>query len=598
MDDAMNDIPPGEDTSLPPPPPDASEPTTATATVTATVAVPPAGPIPTIEIAAEPGADPILDFRSNGNSIYVQLQTAAQDSSRYGSDSKGPSPRPRSATPSSSSSSGSVDVSELSEDREDYSVPMHSVQIEKPTRAMALPYSSRRSGLVYDVRMRHHTEIQALQQDELTAHPEDPKRIFEIFRELEDAGLVSSREDDQGPGSTADHRLWRIAARRVAKEEVCLVHAGFYYEGLKELSSKTEVELYVMATKMDSVYLHWETFSCAELSAGGAIEACRAVVTGKVKNAIAVIRPPGHHAEHDESRGFCFFNNVAIAGRVCQRDFPDLCRRVLIIDWDVHHGNGIQQAFYDDPSVLYISLHLHKDGTFYPSGDYGDHLHCGEGPGLGFNVNIPWKAKGMGDGDYMLAFQQVVMPIATQFDPDLVVVAAGFDAADGDTLGGCHVMPAGFAHMTHMLMSLANGKVVVCLEGGYNLRSIAKSALAVTRTLMGEPPDRLGHVEPTGSGVSTVQTVIATQSEYWDCLYPKNHVRTRTKDGDKVDGERMHDVVRSWQAKLFWDQFRMAPLFILRSYVSPSFANQVVATYVVVVAVVILYGKCRGVLLT
>jgi len=326
---------------------------------------------------------------------------------------------------------------------------------------------------------------------------------------------------------------------------------------------------------LDSIYLHQQTFYCAKLSAGGAIAACKAVVAGHVKNAIAVIRPPGHHAEEDKARGFCFFDNVAIAAKVCQLTYPETCRKVLILDWDVHHGNGVQQAFYDNPNVLYISLHVHMDGRFYPSGSYGDHKHCGEGDGLGKNINIPWRDKGMGDGDYLFAFQQVVMPIAVEFAPDLVIVAAGFDAAEGDTLGGCHVSPAGYAHMTHMLMSLANGKIAVCLEGGYNLGSIAKSALAVTRTLMGEPPDRLISTTPTNTGVDDVQLVILQQARFWKCLYPKVMAKG---PAEPLQPERLHDVVRAWQSKVMLENYGMTELFILRDRISKSFQNQVLAT--------------------
>jgi histone deacetylase 6 len=338
----------------------------------------------------------------------------------------------------------------------------------------------------------------------------------------------------------------------------------------------TEQELIRQGKAMDSVYLHPLTHYAARLSAGGAIEACRTVVGGLVKNAIAVIRPPGHHAEHGDPGGFCFFNNVCVATRVCQSDFPDLCRKVLILDWDVHHGNGIQNIFEGDPNVLYISLHVHKDGKFYPQGPAGDHKHVGIGDGVGKNINIPWPQHFMGDGDYIHAFQQIVMPVAQEFNPDLVIIAAGFDAAEGDTLGMCLVTPAGFAHMTHMLMSLADGKVVACLEGGYNLRSIAKSALAVTRTLMGEPPPRISDLEPSLSGVATVRTVISEHSKYWKCLYPKESPALRL---DRMGGERIHDVLRERQAEKWWDRFKMSSLFIYRDFVSPSYNRQVLATY-------------------
>lgn len=325
---------------------------------------------------------------------------------------------------------------------------------------------------------------------------------------------------------------------------------------------------------MDSVYLSKNSPMCARLSAGGAIEACRAVMNGHVKNAVAVIRPPGHHAEHDEAKGFCLFNNVPIAARACQKEFGDACRKILIVDWDVHHGNGVQQAFYDDPNILYISLHVHQDGRFYPSTDYGDHVHCGEGLGLGKNVNIPWKTPGMTDADYLLAFQKIVMPIARDFDPDLVIVSAGFDAAEGDMLGKCHVSPAGYAHMTHMLMSLANGKIAVCLEGGYNLRSIAVSALAVTRTLMGEPPTRPATTEPTPSAIDTVELVLRQQSNFWPCIYPKDPSQ-RLKE---MKSDRLHDIIRDYQANWLWENLKMTDLFIANTGASKSFRHQVMAT--------------------
>ncbi|KAJ9665365.1 Histone deacetylase hda1 [Coniosporium apollinis] len=437
-----------------------------------------------------------------------------------------------------------------------------------------LPYSSTQSGLVYDPRMRFHMEPISSMSDMDDIHPEDPRRIFEIYEELVQAGLV---DDPRARSATPEYQLWRIPARHATPAEICLVHDREHVKWVASLESRTEEELKYLADKRDSVYLHHLTWYCATLSAGGAIEACRAVVAGHVKNSIAVIRPPGHHAEHDKPGGFCFFNNVCIAAKVCQLDFPETCRKILILDWDVHHGNGVQQAFYEDPNVLYISIHVHKNGTFYPMGDYGDHLHCGESAGMGLNINIPWSEHGMGDGDYMFAFQQVVMPIAMEFDPDLVIVSAGFDAAEGDKLGGCHVTPPCYAHMTHMLMSLARGKIAVCLEGGYNLRSIAKSALAVTRTLMGEPPDRLDAPEPSALGFATVMSVMRTQAQFWKCMYPKQ-TRRSTEDIQSVPMARMHDIIREWQSSVMWENYGMVPLLIHHTNLSKSFENQVLAT--------------------
>ncbi|OKP12270.1 Histone deacetylase clr3 [Penicillium subrubescens] len=333
----------------------------------------------------------------------------------------------------------------------------------------------------------------------------------------------------------------------------------------------SDEELVYLEKTRDSIYFNRLTFTSSLLSAGGAIETCLAVARRQVKNAIAVIRPPGHHAEHDTAMGFCLFNNVPVAARVCQNVLGDECRKIMILDWDVHHGNGVQKAFYNDPNVLYISIHVYQSGKFYPGGDEGDWDHCGEGPGLGKNVNIPWPDQGMGDGDYMHAFQKVVMPIALEFDPDLVIISAGFDAAAGDVLGGCFVSPSCYAQMTHMLMTLANGKVAVCLEGGYNFRSISKSALAVTKTLMGEPPDRLSKTTPTQDAIETVGRVMNIQAQYWRCMYPKppQHL---------TGADRLHDVIRQYQAQQLYEHFKLTPLFIYRTKISKSFENQVLAS--------------------
>lgn len=445
-----------------------------------------------------------------------------------------------------------------------------------------LPYSTAQTGLVYDVRMRFHVESEP---SDAELHPEDPRRIHAIFEAFVSAGLAW-REGDSGVVS--EYYMGRIDTRPVTKEEVLLVHTQNHWDWVQSLSTKSSLELqnYLQHPPHDndSIYLSTSTPFCAALSAGGAIEACRAVILGKVKNVFAVIRPPGHHAEREDAKGFCFFDNVSIATKVCQREFGEKCRKVFILDWDVHHGNGIQQANYDDPNVLYVSLHVHREGNFYPERSYrdnrvryGDHLHCGSGAGVGKNVNIPWTKNGMGDADYVYAFQQVVMPIATEFDPDLVIIAAGFDAAEGDMLGGCKVTPAGYAHMTHMLMSLAGGKLAVCLEGGYNLESIARSACAVGRTMMGEPPDRLQDTVPTNSAVDDVKRVLRQQSRFWPSLYPKD---LSARLAGPLHGVRMHNVVRQWQAETLFDEHGMTPLFIQRESLAKEFENQVLATYV------------------
>ncbi|KAL2004581.1 hypothetical protein VTN00DRAFT_3317 [Thermoascus crustaceus] len=436
---------------------------------------------------------------------------------------------------------------------------------EETTAAKGLPLASLRTGLCYDIRMRYHCEVRPTAD----VHPEDPRRIYYIYKELCRAGLV---DDPESSRPLAMRTLQRIDVRNATPEELSLVHAPEHYNFVESTKDMTDEMLIELEHTRDSIYFNSLTFASSLLSAGGAIETCMAVATRKVKNAIAVIRPPGHHAEHNKTMGFCLFNNVSVAAKVCQRELGDKCRKIMILDWDVHHGNGIQKAFYDDPNVLYISLHVYADGKFYPGGDEGNWDQCGTGAGLGKNINIPWPSQGMGDGDYMFAFQQVIMPIANEFNPDLLIVASGFDAAAGDELGGCFVTPSCYAHMTHMLMTLANGKIAVCLEGGYNFRSISKSALAVTRTLMGEPPDRLVATQASRPAIQTVRRVMMAQSRYWKCMYPK----PPQEEGLWTD--RVHDIIRAYQSKHLYDNYKLTSLYIYRNSISKSFENQVLAS--------------------
>lgn len=442
------------------------------------------------------------------------------------------------------------------------------------------------TGCCYDDRMKLHANADFSASPH---HPEDPRRIEAIMTEFKNAGLLYSGDEVQLAEILKDgshHEwMWRIAARRARIDEITMVHDTEHYEWVRKLSTLSSADLRRMTSDFDngrkSLYVGNLTYEAALISAGGAIETCKNVVVGNIKNAIAVIRPPGHHAERDESLGFCIFNNVPIAARVCQADYPDICRKVLILDWDVHHGNGIQNIFYEDPNVLYISIHVYQNGIFYPGQPEkegipdGDIDKCGKGLGIGKNVNIGWAEQGVGDGEYMAAFQRIVMPIAHEFNPDLVIVSAGFDAAAGDELGGCWVTPACYSHMTHMLMSLAEGKVAVCLEGGYNLRAISKSALAVARTLMGEPPERLPLPPINKTAAQTLDNVIRIQSRYWDCLRAPSVGSEVLKERG---AERVSDVVRKHQAIKLNEAFGMIPLYIQRTKLASVFENQVLVS--------------------
>lgn len=419
-----------------------------------------------------------------------------------------------------------------------------------------LRYIPLKTGVCYDVRMRYHARLVSTSYDYVDPHPEDPRRIFSVYKALVDAGLVVDPEylglEDIGP------LMSKIAIREASLDEVLEVHTRAHVDFLASTEKMNRPQLLEEGEKGDSVYFNNESFSAGKLSCGGTIETCRAVIERNVKNAIAVVRPPGHHAEPGNPAGFCMFSNVAVAAKVLLKRYPERVKRILILDWDVHHGNGTQRAFIDDPRVLYVSLHQYENGKFYPGGTFGAHTSVGGGAGEGYSVNIPWSGPGAGDADYIYAFQKIVMPISMEFDPDFVIVSAGFDAAEGDLLGGCKITPSGYGHMTHMLKGLASGNLAVVLEGGYTLEATAKSALAVTKVLLGEAPLPLpAEFKPTSATISVVQDVIETHSQYWRCLQP-GFETIIPKEITQYD--LMGDVVRSYQARKLFDKYKLSAL--------------------------------------
>lgn len=387
-----------------------------------------------------------------------------------------------------------------------------------PKRPPQLRFYKKKTGIAYDVRMRYHSRPIADPISYIDPHPEDPRRTFRIYRAIAEAGLV---EDETLQGS--DHLgdlMKKLPTREATEEELGLVHTNAMIQFIKSTAGMQLEDLQHETDHGDSIYLNNDSNEAARLSAGGAIEACKGVVEGQVKNAIAVIRPPGHHAEPGNPAGFCLFANVAIASQVMLQNYPEQVKKILIFDWDVHHGNGTQRAFLCDDRVLYISIHRYDKGTFYPGTTFGGIHIVGEGVGEGFTVNIPWPCGGMGDGDYLTAFHKIIMPIASEFDPDLVIVSAGFDAAHGDPIGGCHVTPEGYQHMLTYLMSLAEGKTVVCLEGGYNLDAISRSALAITKVLLGDPPGKVSSSLACDAALEVFAEVQATHSRFWKSMGP------------------------------------------------------------------------------
>ena len=303
-------------------------------------------------------------------------------------------------------------------------------------------------------------------------HPERPERA-------EVMDVVASRWRARGTEI--------IAPRAATREQLARVHDSDYLRRISETTGRA------LALDQDT-YTSPESHDIALLAAGAAVDAVERVMGGSHRSAMALVRPPGHHAERNRAMGFCLFNNVAVAAAHARAAGA---ARVAIVDYDVHHGNGTQHIFESDPNVLYISTHQYP---YYPGTGSADEV--GVGRGAGFTVNLPLEA-GAVDDDYQLVFSSVVIPVLLQFEPDLVLVSAGFDAHEHDPLGGMRLSSAAFGAMTADLRGVAEeccrGRLVAVTEGGYDLHALAASMEAVLETL--STPALDGHAVrwvPTG----------------------------------------------------------------------------------------------------
>ncbi|XP_075285067.1 polyamine deacetylase HDAC10 isoform X4 [Opisthocomus hoazin] len=264
-------------------------------------------------------------------------------------------------------------------------------------------------------------------------------------------------------------------------------------------------------------FIRCNTYRCARLAVGATLQLVDTVMSGKVCNGMALVRPPGHHSQRNAANGFCLFNNVAIAAEYAKLKYG--LQRILIVDWDVHHGQGTQYMFEEDPSVLYFSWHRYEHQEFWPSLKESDYDAVGLGKGKGFNINLPWNKVGMGNSDYLAAFFHVLLPMAFEFDPELVLVSSGYDSGIGDPEGQMNATPEVFAHLTHFLMQLANGKLCVILEGGYHLKSLSESVCVTVKALLGDPvPQITGEMAPCLSAIESIQNVRAAHKPYWKWL--------------------------------------------------------------------------------
>ena len=301
-----------------------------------------------------------------------------------------------------------------------------------------------RVGFVYDPRYLGHEMGRS--------HPESPERLRAICAQLQSSGTWS--------------RLHQLTPRRAERQWVELIHDPSYVDRLERCSPANGYASLDPDTSMSP-----GTLEAAFLATGGALAAVDAMMNGDIDQAFCAIRPPGHHAEADRAMGFCFFNTVAIAARYIQQHYG--VQRVLIVDWDVHHGNGTQHAFYDDASIMFFSTHQFP---YYPG--TGRATETGEGQGKGLTINVPFSG-GQGDDEYREVFQKVLVPAANTFQPEFVLISAGFDAHRDDPLASMDLTEQGYAELTRIVASIAKnfsgGRILACLEGGYHLQALAKS---------------------------------------------------------------------------------------------------------------------------
>ena len=299
------------------------------------------------------------------------------------------------------------------------------------------------------------------EHDAGAGHPERPERLEAVRRGLRDAGL--------------DEDLVRLAPRAAAPEELLRVHTAAHVARIASGAGRH--------VRFDPDTAAGPRSHAAALAAAGAVvDAVERVLDGSLDRAFCAVRPPGHHATPGRPMGFCLLNNVAIgAAAALARGL----KRVAVIDFDVHHGNGTQEAFWRDPRVLFVSSHQFP---YYPGTGALDEV--GEGDGRGFTVNLPMPA-GLGDAEFRRAYRQIVEPIGRTFDPELVLVSAGFDIHRDDPLGGMGVTAAGFAELMDVCLAVAagaaRGRLVAVLEGGYDLDGIAEASAAVVGRMLGRP---------------------------------------------------------------------------------------------------------------
>ncbi len=325
-------------------------------------------------------------------------------------------------------------------------------------------------------------------------HPERPERLAKIYERLSQPDVAEY--------------VKVLRPREATFEELCWNHTPEYIKTIQQTAGQNHIQLDPDTATSP------ESYEAAIKAVGAQFVGLEAIFKGEVQDVFALVRPPGHHAERDRAMGFCLFNNVALAAHYALNRLG--AQRVLIVDWDLHHGNGTQWSFYNRKDVLYFSTHQFP---YYPGTGRAEEV--GEGEGLGYTVNVPLPA-GCGDLEYATVFKKVLLPVARAYKPDVILVSAGFDIYFGDPLGGMQVTPVGVAYLARLVKKLAreccHGRLLLTLEGGYSLQGLCDCVAAVVLELAGRsiiPSDKLEEFEETARPLEILNKIRMLHEKFW-----------------------------------------------------------------------------------